>query len=78
MNQQFSLLVPVKTLARAKTRLEAPDGGARERSCAPSRSTPIAAATLCSAVARVYVVTDEPGFDGRATTPARGPRATAT
>jgi len=68
MNQQFSLLVPVKTLARAKTRLEAPDGGARERLMRAFALDAIAAATQCSAVARVYVVTDEPGFDGRATT----------
>ena len=65
MSPTFALLVPVKTLALAKSRLERPaTRGALMRAFALDA---IAAAVASPAVAQVYVVTDEPGFDADAT-----------
>ncbi len=63
MSQKFALLVPIKPLVHAKSRL----GSARaERRSALMRAfaqDALAAAVRSDSVARVYVVTDEPGFD---------------
>lgn len=65
MSPTFALLVPVKTLALAKSRLERPaTRGALMRAFALDA---IAAAVASPAVAQVYVVTDEPGFEAEAT-----------
>jgi 2-phospho-L-lactate guanylyltransferase len=62
MSHTFALLVPVKTLSLAKTRLS---GGAGEREplMRAFALDAIAAATRSPAVAQVHVVTDDPGFD---------------
>ena len=65
MSPTFALLVPVKTLALAKSRLERPaTRGTLMRAFALDA---IAAAVASPAVEQVYVVTDEPGFDADAT-----------
>jgi 2-phospho-L-lactate guanylyltransferase len=74
MAQNFSLLVPVKTLALAKSRLATPRpavGGASSPGAHLHRAEAmrafaldaLAAAVACPVVERVYVVTDEPGFE---------------
>jgi 2-phospho-L-lactate guanylyltransferase len=63
MSQKFALLVPIKSLERAKSRLGSP---AVERRAALMRAfaqDALAAALESEAVAQVYVVTDEAGFD---------------
>ena len=61
MSQKFALLVPVKTLSLAKSRLEPAAG--RESLMRAFALDAIDAALRCPAVSTVYVVTDEPGFD---------------
>ena len=66
MSPTFALLVPVKTLALAKSRLGAGDPADPHRRPVLMRAfalDALEAARACSAVARLYVVTDEPGFD---------------
>jgi 2-phospho-L-lactate guanylyltransferase len=63
MSHRYALLVPVKTLSRAKSRLSV--AGSRERAelmRAFARDV-LAVASSSPLVARVYVVTDETGFD---------------
>ena len=61
MSQKFALLVPVKTLSLAKSRLESP--AARASLMRAFALDAIGAALASPAVAAVYVVTDEPGFE---------------
>ncbi|MCW2819907.1 MAG: hypothetical protein JWR42_2694 [Marmoricola sp.] len=61
MSPTYALLVPVKSLARAKTRLE--PGHRREPLMRAFALDALAAAARCPLVAQVYVVTDEPGLD---------------
>ena len=66
MSQSFSLLVPVKALALAKSRLGAGDPADPGRRPVLMRAfalDALEAARTCSAVTRLYVVTDERGFD---------------
>ena len=63
MSHTFALLMPVKTLTLAKSRLEVSHPGQREPLMRAFALDAIAAAARSSAVAQVYVVTDEPGFD---------------
>jgi 2-phospho-L-lactate/phosphoenolpyruvate guanylyltransferase len=63
MSHTFALLVPVKTLALAKTRLSVPTEGDREPLMRAFALDAIAAATRSPAVAQVHVVTDDPGFE---------------
>jgi 2-phospho-L-lactate guanylyltransferase len=71
MSQKFALLVPVKTLSLAKSRLESP--AARASLMRAFALDAIGAALASPAVATVYVVTDEPGFeDGTTRLPDEG------
>ena len=63
MSHSFSLLVPVKTLALAKSRLEVGHAGRRAPLMRAFALDAITAALACPLVAGVYVVTDESGFD---------------
>jgi 2-phospho-L-lactate guanylyltransferase len=63
MSHTFALLVPVKTLTLAKSRLAVTGYDEREPLMRAFALDAIAAASQCSAVAQVYVVTDEPGFE---------------
>jgi 2-phospho-L-lactate guanylyltransferase len=63
MPHTFALLMPVKTLTLAKSRLEVPDPDQREPLMRAFALDAIAAASRAAAVAQVYVVTDEPGFE---------------
>jgi 2-phospho-L-lactate guanylyltransferase len=63
MSPTFALLVPVKTLALAKTRLSVSGSGGREPLMRAFALDAIIAATRSPAVAQVHVVTDDPGFD---------------
>lgn len=65
MSHTFALIVPVKTLSLAKSRLESP----APRACLMRAFAldAISAAVDSPAVTRVYVVTDEPGFEDGAT-----------
>ena len=63
MSHTFALLVPVKTLTLAKSRLGVAQHDRREPLMRAFALDAISAATLCTAVAQVYVVTDEPGFE---------------
>lgn len=63
MSQRYALLVPVKTLSLAKSRLSAPEAPQRAELMRAFARDVLAAATGCPAVAQVYVVTDEAGFD---------------
>ena len=64
MSSTYALLVPVKSLARAKTRLE-PDHR-REPLMRAFALDALLAAARCPLVAQVYVVTDESGLDEHA------------
>ena len=67
MSHTFALLMPVKTLTLAKSRLDVPEPAQREPLMRAFALDAIAAASRAGAVAQVYVVTDEPGFEiGRA------------
>jgi 2-phospho-L-lactate guanylyltransferase len=63
MTHTFALLVPVKTLSLAKSRLELGHDHLRAPLMRAFALDAIDAASRTSAVGRVYVVTDEPGFD---------------
>jgi 2-phospho-L-lactate guanylyltransferase len=63
MSHTFALLVPVKTLTLAKSRLTVPRPDHREPLMRAFALDAIAAASSAAAVAQVYVVTDEPGFE---------------
>lgn len=63
MSHTFALLMPVKTLSLAKSRLDVPRPAQREPLMRAFARDTIAAASRATAVARVYVVTDEPGFE---------------
>jgi 2-phospho-L-lactate guanylyltransferase len=63
MTHSFALLVPVKTLTRAKSRLAVGSGTGREELMRAFALDAITAAVSCPAVARVCAVTDEPGFE---------------
>ena len=63
MSQKFALLVPIKSLERAKSRLGSPAVERRAELMRAFAQDALAAALQSEAVAQVYVVTDEPGFD---------------
>jgi 2-phospho-L-lactate guanylyltransferase len=63
MSSTFALLVPVKTLTLAKSRLEVAQHAGREPMMRAFALDAIAAAARSTAVTQVYVVTDEPGFE---------------
>jgi 2-phospho-L-lactate guanylyltransferase len=63
MSHTFALLMPVKTLTLAKSRLDVPAPDQREPLMRAFALDAIAAASKAAAVAQVYVVTDEPGFE---------------
>jgi 2-phospho-L-lactate guanylyltransferase len=63
MSLRFALLVPVKTLTLAKSRLAVAPGDQREPLMRAFALDAITAASRSAAVAKVYVVTDEPGFE---------------
>ncbi len=63
MSHAFALLMPVKTLTLAKSRLEVPQADQRAPLMRAFALDAIAAASQARAVAQVYVVTDEPGFE---------------
>ena len=63
MSHTFALLVPVKTLTLAKSRLVVAGHDERDRLMRAFALDAITAASQCAAVAQVYVVTDEPGFE---------------
>src|SRR6476469_8799457 len=64
MTQTFALLVPVKTLTAAKSRLATPLARHRAELMRAFAADALAAAVASPAVSQVFVVTDEPGFDG--------------
>ncbi|MDL4818804.1 2-phospho-L-lactate guanylyltransferase [Actinomadura opuntiae] len=59
-HQQWSLVVPVKVLARAKTRMSAAAGPHREALALAVAADTVAAALRCPRVRDVIVVTDDP------------------
>ncbi|GAA4228757.1 2-phospho-L-lactate guanylyltransferase [Actinomadura meridiana] len=59
-NLQWSLIVPVKVLARAKTRMSATAGPHRESLALAVATDTVAAALRCDRVRTVIVVTDDP------------------
>jgi 2-phospho-L-lactate guanylyltransferase len=63
MSHSFALLVPVKALSLAKTRLSAVDAADREPLMRAFALDAIAAASQCPAVTQVHVVSDDPGFE---------------
>ena len=63
MSHTFALLVPVKTLSQAKSRLSVGGAEDREPLMRAFALDAIAAAVQCPAVTQVHVVTDDPGFD---------------
>jgi 2-phospho-L-lactate guanylyltransferase len=63
MSQKFALLVPIKPLVHAKSRLGGPRAERRADLMRAFAQDALAAALRSDSVARVYVVTDEPGFD---------------
>jgi 2-phospho-L-lactate guanylyltransferase len=64
VSSPVALIVPVKTLALAKSRLDgSADATRRTHLMRAFAVDALRAAAACEAVARVYVVTDEPGFD---------------
>ena len=63
MSHTFALLMPVKTLSLAKSRLEMRRPEQREPLMRAFALDAITAASRAAAVAQVYVVTDEPGFE---------------
>ena len=64
MTETFALLVPVKTLHLAKSRLATPLARHRAELMRAFALDALAAAGRSEAVRWLYVVTDEPGFDG--------------
>jgi len=63
MSHTFALLMPVKTLTLAKSRLDVPHPAQREPLMRAFALDAITAASRANAVSQVYVVTDEPGFE---------------
>src|SRR4051794_25868499 len=63
MSHTFALLVPVKALSLAKTRLSVGDSGEREPLMRAFALDAISAALRSPSVAQVHVVTDDTGFD---------------
>lgn len=63
MSSTFSLLVPVKTLRLAKSRLVLAGDAERAPLMRAFALDAILAATAAASVGQVYVVTDEPGFE---------------
>ena len=63
MSHTFALLVPVKTLTLAKSRLRTAQRDARAPLMRAFALDAIAAALHSLSVAQVYVVTEEPGFE---------------
>jgi len=63
MSHPFALLMPVKTLTLAKSRLNVSQPGQRKPLMRAFALDAIAAASRAKGVAQVYVVTDEPGFE---------------
>ncbi len=63
MSHTFALLVPVKSLALAKTRLSIAVAGDREALMRAFALDAIAAALRSPVVSRVHVVSDDTGFD---------------
>src|SRR3954452_22346034 len=61
MSHTFALLVPVKTLSLAKSRLSVSGAGGREPLMRAFALDAITAALQIGAVAQVHVVTDDPG-----------------
>jgi 2-phospho-L-lactate guanylyltransferase len=74
MSHTFALLVPVKALSLAKTRLSVSGADEREPLMRAFALDAISAALHSPSVARVHVVTDDPGFevDGVARLPDEG------
>ena len=74
MSHTFALLVPVKTLSLAKSRLELGHDQFRQSLMRAFALDAIAAATTSAAIGHVYVVTDEPGLelDGATRVPDEG------
>ena len=74
MSHTFALLVPVKTLALAKSRLALDHDHLRAPLMRAFALDAIDAAARTTSVGQVYVVTDEPGFeiDGAARLPDEG------
>jgi 2-phospho-L-lactate/phosphoenolpyruvate guanylyltransferase len=64
MSNRWSLVIPVKTLVAAKTRLAAATGPHRTRLAVAVASDTVAAALSCPLVARVIVVTSDPAAAG--------------
>ncbi len=63
MSHTFALLVPVKALSLAKSRLSVTASGDREPLMRAFALDAIHAAIRSPSVAQVHVVTDDPGFD---------------
>lgn len=63
MSSTFALLVPVKTLTLAKSRLAVRGRVGREQLMRAFALDAVTAAAKAASVGRVYVVTDEPGFE---------------
>lgn len=63
MSHSFALLVPVKALSLAKSRLSVAGTGGREPLMRAFALDAIAAAVQSPAVAQVHVVTDDAGFE---------------
>jgi 2-phospho-L-lactate guanylyltransferase len=63
MSHTFALLVPVKALSLAKSRLAVGGDGEREPLMRAFALDAIAAALQSPAVTQVHVVTDDPGFE---------------
>lgn len=64
MSIRWSLVIPVKTLVAAKTRLAAATGPHRTRLAVAIASDTLSAALSCPAVSRVIVVTSDPAAAG--------------
>ncbi|MBE1562938.1 2-phospho-L-lactate guanylyltransferase [Nonomuraea africana] len=64
MSFRWSLVIPVKTLVAAKTRLAAATGPHRTALAVAVASDTLSAALICPAVARVIVVTADPAAAG--------------
>ena len=60
----WSLVIPVKVLARAKSRLTGLDGERRSQLALAMAADTVAAAAETDAVAAVVVVTDDPDVSG--------------
>ncbi|MFI6598024.1 2-phospho-L-lactate guanylyltransferase [Nonomuraea sp. NPDC050536] len=64
MSNRWSVVIPVKTLVAAKTRLAAATGPYRTRLAVAVASDTVSAALSCPLVARVIVVTSDPAAAG--------------